>query len=261
MKNISVTIVTVLCLLLIASCEKQVADIVDKEESTLISPQGETAAWEMVKTLPLASKPGIRFDYNQTNYLLLGKIIDTLSGMSFRDFIIRHQLEKAVMVKTIRAGFGANKDIVVHAAAGYRYSRGRLQNMFFSLPPSLQTAAGMSSTATELAQWIIALQSGKLLKPSLLKSLWSPAQLKDGTIAGFTDLINGYAAGWPVIVRKNHPAAAPVGGGRAALLVYPDDDLSIIVLTNLAGATPEIFIDDLAAFYLPGIKNSTRAGK
>ena len=165
------------------------------------------------------------------------------------------------MLKTVHAGFGATKDVVVHAAAGYRYSKGRLQNMFFSFPPSLQTAAGMSSTATELAQWIIALQSGILLKLSSVKSLWLPARLNNGEIHGFSPLLNGYAAGWPVVLRQKHPAAAPVGGGRSALFVYREDSLSIIVLTNLAGATPELFIDDIAAFYIPGIKNAISTGK
>lgn len=238
-----------------------IPDIVDEEESILISPYGEVAAWKQVQAMPIDFKPGEKFSYNQTNYLLLGHIIDKLSGMPFIKFITKEQLAKAGMVNTIRAGFGATKDVITHAAGGYRYSKGKLINMFFSFPPSLQTAAGMSSTASEIGDWIIALQNNQFLKEkSGLTSLWAPAILNNGKTGGFNNLLNGYAAGWPVVARTDHPAFAAVGGGRSAVFVYPDDNLSIIVLTNLAGGSPDVFIDEIAGFYIPDMKESNGFG-
>ncbi len=238
-----------------------IPDIVDEEESILISPYSEDASWKRIQALPVDFKPGEKFKYNQTNYLLLGRIIDKLSGMPFTEFIVKEQLQIVGMNKTIEAGFGATKDIVMHAAGGYQYAAGKLCNMFFSFPPSLQTAAGMSSTATEMAEWIIALQNNKLLKEkSSMVSLWTPARLNNGKTAGFNSLLNGYAAGWPIVARSEHPAAAAVGGGRSAVFIYPNDDLSIIVLTNLLGGSPDIFIDEIAGFYIPDMKESNGFG-
>jgi CubicO group peptidase (beta-lactamase class C family) len=237
-----------------------IPDIVDEEESVLISGNAETA-WKLVRAQPVDFRPGEEFRYNQTNYLLLGRIIDTLSGMPFIEFITKEQLVKTGMVKTIRSGFGATKDIVPHVAAGYTYRQGKLCNMFFSFPPFLQTAAGMSSTAIEMAEWIIALQNQQLLKEkSSLAALWAPAILNNGKTGGFSNLLNGYAAGWPIAIRPEHPAAAPVGGGRSAVFVYPNDDLSIIVLTNLAGSSPDAFIDELAGLFIPDMKASNGFG-
>jgi CubicO group peptidase (beta-lactamase class C family) len=237
-----------------------IPDIVDEEESVLISGNA-TSAWKMVQSHPMDFNPGDEFRYNQTNYLLLGRIIDTLSGKPFTEFITKEQLAKVDMIKTIRSGFGATKDIVPHAAAGYTYRNGKLANMFFSFPPFLQTAAGMSSTAKEMADWIIALESGQLLKDkSSIDALWAPALLSNGKTGGFNSLLNGYAAGWPVVARTEHPAAASVGGGRSAVFVYPNDDLSIIVLTNLAGASPDAFIDELAGLFIPDMKASNGFG-
>jgi len=237
-----------------------IPDIVDEEESVLIAGT-EEAAWMKVISSPLDFNPGEKFSYNQTNYLLLGRIIDTLSGMPFSEYIIKEQLQKAGMTKTIKAGFGATKEVIANAAGGYRYSKGKHINMFFSFPASLQTAAGMSSTAKEMADWVIALQNKRLLKQqSSLTSLWAPAKLNNGKIAGFNSLLNGYAAGWPVVARAEHPAVAPVGGGRSALFVYPDDHLSIIVLTNLAGGAPDVFIDELAGSFIPDMKESNGFG-
>ncbi|MEP7166082.1 MAG: serine hydrolase [Ferruginibacter sp.] len=237
-----------------------IPDIVDEEEAVLISASAEDA-WKKVLQLPIDFKPGEKFSYNQTNYLLLGQIIDKLSGMPFQEFITKEQLIKAGMTKTIKAGFGATKEIVAHAAGGYQYSKGKLNNMFFSFPSFLQTAAGMSSTAKEIADWIIALQNLELLhQGSSLASLWAPALLNNGKTGGFNSLLNGYAAGWPVVKRSSHPAVAPVGGGRSALFVYPNDDLSIIVLTNLSGGLPDVFIDELAGLFMPDMKESNGFG-
>ena len=205
--------------------------------------------------------PGEKFRYNQTNYVILGKIIDKLSQMPFKDFIIKEQLQKTGMNKTIESGFGATRDIIPNSAGGYRYTKGKLINMFFSFPPYLQTAAGMSSTAPELASWIIALQNQQILKQETsLTALWQPASLTNGETAGFNNLLNGYAAGWPVIARPEHPATAAVGGGRSAMFVYPNDDMAFVILTNLSGASPETFIDELAGLFIPDMKEANGFG-
>lgn len=237
-----------------------IPDIVDEEEAVMIAPSLE-ASWQKILAMPMDFAPGEKFQYNQTNYLLLGRIIDTLSGMPFQDFISREQLAKVGMPYTLRAGFGATKAVIPHAAAGYTYRQGILSNLFFSFPPPLQTAAGMSATAHEMAAWVIALQNGQLLKKKeSLDLLWTPAFLNNGKTGGFSSQLNGYAAGWPVMARPEHPAIAAVGGGRSAVIVYPKDDLSIIVLTNLMGGSPESFIDELAGFFIPDMKEAAGFG-
>lgn len=237
-----------------------IPDIVD-EETNLISPEGEEASWKKVQTLPMDFKPGEMFRYNQTNYLLLGRIIDKLSGMPFAEFITKEQLQTAGMPNTIRAGFGGSRDVIARSAGAYRSIKGKLINMYFSLPPSLQTAAGMNANAKEVAVWLIALQNKRLLKEETsLAALWTPARLNNGKIGGFSRLLNGYAAGWPIAARALHPAAAPVGGNRSAVFVYPEDNLAIVVLTNLSGAFPDSFMDELAGFYIPDMKESNGFG-
>ncbi len=237
-----------------------IPDIVDEEESVMIAASAE-ASWQKVLTMPMDFTPGEKFRYNQTNYLLLGRIIDTLSGMPFQEFITKEQLAKVGMPYTVRAGFGATKAVIPHTAAGYAYRQGTLSNTFFSFPPPLQSAAGMSATAKEIADWVIALQSQQLFKKKeSLDSLWKPALLNNGKTGGFSRQLNGYAAGWPIVARAEHPAAAAVGGGRSAVFVYPKDDLSIIVLTNLMGGSPDSFIDELAGLFVPDMKEANGFG-
>ncbi len=213
-------------------------------------------AWELVKQKPIEFKPDTRFKYNQTNYVLLGKIIDKFSGMPFAEFITKNQLNKVGMKKTANAGFAHFEFVVANRARAYTYEKtGQLTNISAEFSPALRTAAGMTSSAKELAQWAIALQTDKLFdKSDSLKKLWQPTLLTNGETAGFNQLINGYALGWPIINRAEHSAAASIGANRSALVIYPQDNLSIVVLTNLTGSLPSTFIDEIAGFYYPDMK-------
>lgn len=219
--------------------------------TSLISPKGAEASWGLVKTLPLAAKANTQFQYTSTNYVLLGKIITQVSGKSFTDFITQNQLIKVGMKRTESAGFTHFQGVIPHQARGYTYFGNELTTIQYEFPPFLRAAAGMNSNVKEMAQWAVALQGGQLLsEPSSLKQLWSPAVLDNGKTEGFDRLLNGYALGWQVIDRVEHPAVTSVGGDRSALVIYPEDDLSIIVLTNLMGASPQSFIDEIAEFYI-----------
>ena len=225
----------------------------------MVSEGMEDSAWVAVQAMPMEFAPGEQFSYSQTNYLLVGRIIDSLSHMPFRRFITTRQFDPVGMRETARVGFTDSRDVIARGARGYTFFRrvagkmetgDTLRNVFEEFAPGLRTAAGMSSTATELARWVIALQGGRLLTgKASLTTLWTPGVLNDGTHAGFGGALNGYALGWPTMDRAEHPAVASVGGARSAVVVYPKDDLAIVVLTNLQGATPEGFVDAIAGMY------------
>jgi CubicO group peptidase (beta-lactamase class C family) len=213
----------------------------------------EEAIWTKTKAMPTAFPAGERFSYNQTNYALLGKIIDKLSEKPFAEAFRERQFRAAGMPDT---GFGDSRDVVPKMAQTYRYVKNldgqkftadKLINNYAEFPPFRRTASGMNSTAKDIANWIIALRQGKLLKTkTALDTLWTPGTLNDGSAAQ-------WALGWVTKPRLKHRAVIATGGGRAAFFVYPEDDLAIVVLTNLAGAYPEEFIDELAGFYNPEI--------
>jgi CubicO group peptidase (beta-lactamase class C family) len=241
-------------------------DILPQDVAGQVSEANESAAWARLLTQPLDFPSGEKFAYNQTNYVLLGKIIDQLSGQPFTQFIQARQLDVVGMPRTTT---GDAHDVVPNAARGYTFTRvvdgqfrrsKQLRHLFEVYAPSHRTAAGMSSTAEEMARWIISLQQGKLLQAGSLPVLWTPGVLNNGTQRGFSQFLNGYALGWPTVSRPEHPAVAPVGGGRSALFLYPQDELTIIVLTNLQGANPDGFIDEIAAYYQPDMRLSTGFG-
>ncbi|RSZ59477.1 beta-lactamase family protein [Massilia atriviolacea] len=221
-------------------------DILDEQGDLL--PGGMEGAWKRALAAPLAFAPGQRFSYNQTNYVLLGKIIDRLGGEPFLDFIRHQQFD---VVGMPGSSFGDSGDIVMNKANSYRFAGGVLRNVVEEFPPAMRTGAGMNTTATELGKWIVALQQGRLLKPASLAAMWTPSSFADGRPAP-------WALGWPAIRRgaQAQRAVAGIGGGRSAFYVYPDDDLAVIILTNLAGARPDQLIDTVAGFYVPALRHN-----
>ena len=235
-------------------------------DDDMVTEGNEKAAWAGVQKKPMESAPGEKFSYNQTNYLLVGKIIDQLSGQPFAAFIQERQLNVVGMPRTT---LGDSHDVLPNSARGYTYSEvvngewrrsKQPRNLFEVYAQSMRTASGMSSTAEEVARWLIALQEGRLLKPASLPVLWTPGVLNNGRQQGFNHLQNGYALGWPTVSRPEHRAVAPTGGGRSALFIYPEDDLAIVVLTNLMGANPDMFIDEIAGYYIPDMRPATGFG-
>jgi CubicO group peptidase (beta-lactamase class C family) len=229
-----------------------------------IPGDNETAAWAAVQQMPLQSAPGVRFSYNQTNYLLLGKIIHSLSATSFPDFIAERQFRVVGMPRTAAAGFGDSHDVITHGARGYTFFRiegqglrttDTLGNVFEQFPPSLRTAAGMSSTAEEMAKWIIAPSAEAVIEPGQPRHALDARAAERWQDRQLRRLTNGYALGWPTVDRSPHRAIAALGGARSALFIYPDDDLAVVVLTNLQGSQPERMLDPIASFFVPDIKN------
>ncbi|MDR6514724.1 serine hydrolase [Chryseobacterium camelliae] len=231
------------------------------EKEQVFGDGSENNNWEMVKKLPMEFRPGEKFSYNQTGYYILGKIITGLSGQHFTKFIEENQFKTCGMTST---RFGDSSDIIPNNSNSYStlyndsgkwINDGKLHNSFAVFPLFFRTATGIISTSKDLSKWLLALQRRELLKNhSSIDQMFATARLNDGNIGGFNKLTNGYALGWPTVVREEHPALAPVGGMRSALFIYPQDNLSIIVLTNIQGSSPEWFIDEIAGFYLPDMK-------
>lgn len=236
------------------------------EKEQVLGDGTENGNWELVKKLPMEFSPGERFSYNQTGYYILGRILNKVSGQHFTQFIAENQF-KPCMMKSTR--FGDSNDIIpnnsnsystIYNDSGKWINDGKLHNSYATFPLFFRTATGIISTAEDLSKWLIALQNGKLLSQASIDQMFTTVRLNSGEIGGFNKLTNAYALGWPTVVREEHPAVAPVGGMRSALFVYPQDDLSIVVLTNLQGSNPEWFIDEIAGFYIPDMKRENGFG-
>lgn len=221
----------------------------------LLGDGSEDSAFAAVQKLPMDFPTGEKYRYNQTNYVLLGKIIDKLSGGRFTEFIRERQFAAGGMTA---ASFGDSRDVVPGRAASYRYYKtngggDQIGHAYDEFPAFLRTAGGINATAADIARWLIALDAGKLLKKETLARLWTAGTFNDGRPAP-------WALGWPTIARPEHAAVAGIGGRRSAFYFYPEDDLGVVILTNLSGAEPEDFIDEVAGHFIPSLLAANGGG-
>ncbi|RNF86488.1 serine hydrolase domain-containing protein [Montanilutibacter psychrotolerans] len=223
-------------------------DILDQQG--LLGGGSELDAWKAVKLRPMDAPIGERFAYNQTNYGLLAQIIVKQTKMPYERYLAKRQFDVAGMPLST---FGDSYDLVANAATMYSYlprktdAEGddeRLSHWFYDMPHGLWAGGGIQTTADEVARWIIALSSGQLISAANVQNMWMPEPLNSGAKGR-------WAAGWPVLGTSPNRQVAGMGGARAAFVIYPDDRLAIVVLTNLVGANPQDFIPKIAEFYKP----------
>lgn len=204
-----------------------------------------------IKEQAVVFQPGEEQSYNQTNFLLLGKIIEKVSGQSFEKYVIENQFKKAGMKNSIKAGMGNFFTIIDHSAKPYTYYiNGTLTNIFQPMPKNLYPAGGTYSTATEMAQWAIALQTNKLINKESLKTLLAPVTLNDAAIHEGNGFFNQSSIGFFLATKTSAPVVGTFGGARNALFIYPKDNVTVVVLTNLVGAHPQDFIEEIAKLYI-----------
>ncbi|HEL2967395.1 TPA: beta-lactamase family protein [Stenotrophomonas maltophilia] len=215
-------------------------DILDA--NGLLGGGSEAQAWAAVTARPLEAAPGQRFAYNQTNYVLLARIIAQQSGMPYERFLATRQ-------------FSDSYDLIPDAATMYSLAPratdaadapSRLSHWFYDIPPSLWAGGGILTTADDAARWLAALTEGRLLPETALRRMWSAERLADGRAGP-------WAGGWAVLRASPDLQVAGIGGARSAFVVYPERGVAVVVLTNLVGANPQQFIPRIADLYAPAV--------
>jgi CubicO group peptidase (beta-lactamase class C family) len=172
----------------------------------------------------LQFEPGTKWDYSNYGFLLLGVMIEKLSGTSYYDFVAENIYKVAGMT-----GSGSQPESVkvANRSKGYMRDRFEILSNEPTLPWRGTSAGGGYTTAADLMKFAGALTSNRLLKAETLAEATRP-QFTTGAY-GF-----GFQLGPPDEARTyGHGGGAP--GMNAILRVYPESGQSVIVLCNLDG--------------------------
>ncbi|MDD7794291.1 serine hydrolase domain-containing protein [Clostridium sp. 'White wine YQ'] len=145
---------------------------------------------ELFKDKKLNFTPGTKYEYSNSNYVLLGYIIEKVSGMSYENYMEENIFKPLKLEST---GTLNNMDRATEKAEGYAYINHK-SNQYqkdINMDPSLAYAAGnLYSNAEDLLVWNNNLCSGKLINDNSLKEMLTPYQ-------------NGYGFGWFIINKDN----------------------------------------------------------
>jgi CubicO group peptidase (beta-lactamase class C family) len=203
-----------------------------------------------IEALPIENPPGDKWNYRNTNYVLLGVLIHQITGMPYADFLAQRIFKPLGMSSTRLI---SETDIIPNRASGYEIHDGRLKNQEWVSPTFNSTADGtLYFNVLDLAKWDEALYTTRLLKQSSLDRMWTVYPLNDGKPNPA-----GYGFAWIIGQQNGHKLIEHGGswqGFTCRISRYPDDSLTVVVLTNLeAGhARPRIFASVIAGLaYAP----------
>jgi D-alanyl-D-alanine carboxypeptidase len=185
-----------------------------------------------VASLPLDFEPGSKWSYSNTDYILLGRVIEAVSGETYRDYLQRHILNPLHMTDTHTM---AEEDHLPNMAVGYRHLDGK-----FGLAPHVDPrwggAAGfLVTTLNDLAKWDAALRGGKVVSMADYRLMTT----------SFMTTKNGsanYGFGFFVDSVFGEPRIGHTGGSLAFTTAdeyFPRQDVRIVAFTNLGDETPE----------------------
>jgi CubicO group peptidase (beta-lactamase class C family) len=194
---------------------------------------------------PLEFTPGDRQSYSSTGYALLGIIIHRVTGVFYGDFL-RDHLFRPLGMRTARVN--SDSDIVPNRAAGYYLAGDTLKNQDW-VSPSINSTADccLSFTVRDMAQWAIGLNHGKGLSRAGLEMSWTPVRLNNGGT-------HPYGFGWNLTQQRGYRRIGHSGawlGFQATIQRYPDFDITVVVLANLAQAKPESIALGIAGLLEP----------
>ena len=185
--------------------------------------------FEMLSHEPLDAAPGTRFAYSDAGYFLLGMVVESASGMPYREFMQRRILEPARMTASSVLD---RRRILKHRASVYTLRDGQLLNWRRDWDYELPSFFGVISTIGDLVKWDAVLRANWLLADSTLAEMWRPAPLANGATVE-----PAYGFGWYLAEAGGHHIAEHPGASGTFLLHVIDRPLTIIVLTNLDGAS------------------------
>jgi len=202
---------------------------------------------DLVRDKPLDFPPGEKMRYSNTGYVVLGMVIEKLSGQSYAEFLKTNIFTPLGMKDS---GY-EDQTITPLRAHGYERNKdGVLKNADFIDISAAYAAGALYSTTHDLLIWENALFAGKVVSQDSLIRMTTPFKGDYGFGLGISD------SGGHKQVQHN----GGIDGFSTDMVNYPYDHLIIIVLNNIATRAPESIASALAdiSFGKPVILTSER---
>ena len=190
---------------------------------------------------PLDFEPGTQWQYSNTNFVIAGKIVETITGAPLMDMLV-NRIFRSLGMKSVWNSDEA-KLTSVDATAYYRHALGPLRVAPKEGRGWMFAAGELAMTAHDLALWDESLIAQTVLKPESYKQMFTEVKLKDGKGTH-------YGLGVEVIDRNGHRSiehSGEVSGFVSDNEVLVDEGVAVAVLTNQDAVGAASIIARLAA--------------
>jgi CubicO group peptidase (beta-lactamase class C family) len=176
-------------------------------------------------------KPGTRWRHNNSAFYLAGMVVERVTKQEYGTYVREHVFKPLGMSS---ASLCDARMVVPHLASGYELKGGAPVNAAFMSWKTPFAVASVCATASDLLKWEAALDTGRVLTQSSLQLMRTPTTLADGTKMD-------HGLGTCLGSLDGHKALGHTGNGggfRSVLESFPDDHLTIVILTNTEDGSP-----------------------
>lgn len=188
-------------------------------DEKLLLPWSIDQVLDWVKDVPLLFEPGADWAYSNTNYVLLAKVIEVVSGRPYPEFLAERIFEPLGMTGS---GQDESTDIIPGRATGHGNDGKSLYQAPYRDLPFTSGAGSLYSTVEDLLEWDRALAGNDLLVEEWRDIMFTPVQ-------------RGYACGWFVREVFGRPViehGGAINGFLSQMTRFPEENLVVISLFN-----------------------------
>lgn len=199
----------------------------------------------------LNNVPGAEWVYSNTNYFLLGIVVQRATGKTLAKYAEQNIFRPLGMTHT--RFYDDASEVVPGRVAAYDPDETSGFRVDWSTTYAVVGGGGLMTTVGDLLRWDDNFYSNRLGKGTLLRELETRGILNDGKQSTYgMGLILGNYRGLPIVEHNGS-----LFGYRADLLRFPSQKFTVVALCNVADAEPELRSREVADVYL---KNEMRPG-
>jgi CubicO group peptidase (beta-lactamase class C family) len=191
------------------------------------------AQLKSIAKYPLLYTPGTETSYSSANYDLLGELIQERTGETYGTFIQDQILGPLGMAATQELGGSAT---VANQAVGYDAPRnGKWPKASLRNGTAMYAAAGMVSTAQDMATYMTGLLSDRILAPATYELMWTAVPTPEYGVKPSSNAVPGL--GWDFAIDTNAGPTEVAKNGQVAgytseLILYPSSNSGVFVSFN-----------------------------
>lgn len=174
---------------------------------------------------PFESAPGEQYSYSNSEYILLGAILEEVTGKTYEE-LLRENIFYVIGMNS--SYVSSHDDIIPQRVSGYTEEEGIVYNSSIVSMTASFSSGSLMTSVDDLATWDEALYGNELLSDQSKERMWSPFTLNDGQT---TD----YGLGWMVtsfLGRRVLMHDGWVDGFLASAMRLPDEHIFVSVLSN-----------------------------
>ena len=170
-------------------------------------------------------EPGSRYSYSNTGYIILGGVIEKVSGLSCGEFLQQRILTP---LKMEHSRFGSAAGLASPATGYNAFALGPPEPAVPEADGWIEAAGGLWASAPDLLRWDLALVTGKVLKPESYERMIAPRKLSSGKVSNYGCGIVQEMHGGEVVLRHT----GGVSGFASYNSVLPRTKSGVVVLSN-----------------------------